>query len=1220
MDEIYDNNQMNQPIESEKIFTLKRKDFDEDKYKSPNKIMQKKHENNNEESALNKGNHILNINYILKEKAVYESNNMFMEKRNENSSNNKEDSPSVKLFRKNSSNNKSKDSLNYNKLKNDLIPNLENAYTPEKNRKSQKNLRMSLVELKPGKNDMIISLYKDHINFVKKKNIFIILFSFGILFSMINLFLSIALTLYGNIEIFAIFIVVNLFLIFFFALGIYFIEKNKIYTYNIISEKNSPEKIENSEYKNNIYLLLYFLLFGLSYYLAIMFGLSFYKNNIKLDIKSRAYDKTKWRFYFQNKSFDKVLKVYEQINKVIMVFGWLAVCILIISISLFIHFFSSYQFWKRIFQSISFLFGQISFLLLNVSSYCFQFRNITLLDEYKLNWVELGLIFVGIFGIIISAFYFYMFYTENIKYFKFFNYFGLLIIILSMVFTGGAKAFGLKFDDYKKASCNNLFKFISEDYLVKNKDCNQKYLFSQNNLEDIQCPKERIMINWEKTEEKIKNGNILDNDYPVYGCINQYCCLKIYGKLKNGFNIQEILAFNQLFLYIILYFSGRYIKNRIGKLLEEEIIEKFNLLTLVAFNLIIYIICFIIILSRPPTSKQNILNDIETQPIASQYSFLDKNLILLSDKNKLIEQTKNLWNELINNNFMEYTFDIIENNNDFNFEYFEYNISSNNLLIEKIIRDEDKNNEELIDYKVDKCDDNKTDIINFKSKKLLINSLNKYFKFQQSYIFQPENSLIISCNMIYSTEKDDTYIKNQISKINEDSSPEIINDDKIEISNNLILLNYNLSLGKSIIQIFSNQSFPILNINKIINNNKTNITFFYIKGNVLNDSGFSSINIYNKIDNLNNLIYNGKTNTKGEFSIGPFYIYKNTALIFELIIEIFKININEDNNTITHDENYTNYTKTIKIGGYGYNINNSFNQLTNIILPLKTNKEYYINGLVYKCSDNSALESVSVYLYKGNTNIEENNNNDEINLINKIITNKHGIYNFKIKENGQYTLIFEKADYFSEKYNFIVTNNTNVKIKDIGMIQLFNSGKIVVKMEWENNPPDLDLYCRFKAKDNNFCYTFFGNNKCVDTNYPYDNKKGGNNGSEIIEVEILGEYNYFFYVRKYFDVSNNIAKNERKINDFENDNNNISLYYKENDELISNSKVKLSLYANGIKTPALILNIPNPVEYNLNNNYIYWGGFCLKSKKGLEGINIINEFYVDEPPKNVCSN
>ena len=62
------------------------------------------------------------------------------------------------------------------------------------------------------------------------------------------------------------------------------------------------------------------------------------------------------------------------------------------------------------------------------------------------------------------------------------------------------------------------------------------------------------------------------------------------------------------------------------------------------------------------------------------------------------------------------------------------------------------------------------------------------------------------------------------------------------------------------------------------------------------------------------------------------------------------------------------------------------------------------------------------------------------------------------------------------------------------MIQLFNSGKVFVKMDWENNPPDLDLICRFQVKGNNFCYTFFGNKKCVDTNYPNDNKKGGYNG------------------------------------------------------------------------------------------------------------------------------
>ena len=93
---------------------------------------------------------------------------------------------------------------------------------------------------------------------------------------------------------------------------------------------------------------------------------------------------------------------------------------------------------------------------------------------------------------------------------------------------------------------------------------------------------------------------------------------------------------------------------------------------------------------------------------------------------------------------------------------------------------------------------------------------------------------------------------------------------------------------------------------------------------------------------------------------------------------------------------------------------------------------------------------------------------------------------------------------------------------------------------------------------------------------------------------------------------------ERKINNFENSENNISLYYKQNDELIINSKVKLSLYANGIGTPAFILNIPN--EENFNENNIYWAGFCLnKDNKGLKGINIINKFYENEPPKDIYS-
>ena len=264
------------------------------------------------------------------------------------------------------------------------------------------------------------------------------------------------------------------------------------------------------------------------------------------------------------------------------------------------------------------------------------------------------------------------------------------------------------------------------------------------------------------------------------------------------------------------------------------------------------------------------------------------------------------------------------------------------------------------------------------------------------------------------------------------------------------------------------------------------------------------------------------------------------------------------------------------------------------------------------------MESVTVKLYRGNKNINVNNNSvDDINLITKIATNKNGQYNIKVNKNGQYTLIFMKDEYFMEKYDLII-ENSNIEVKKIGMIPLFNSGKVYVKMDWENNPPDLDLICRFKVKENNYCYTFFGNNKCVDTHFPNDIKKKGISGPEIIEIETLGDYKYFFYVRKYYDISNNTAKMERKINNFENSDNNISLYYRQNDELIINSKVKLSLYANGLRIPVFTLNVPN--EGNFNESYIYWAGFCLnKDNKGLKGLNIINKFYENEPPKNICS-
>ena len=1065
-----------------------------------------------------------------------------------------------------------------------------------------------------NKKAKITDIYEPYINFANKKYYFIICFIIGICISIINLVLSIILDVYGNIEVYSIFILLNIFLIIVYTVGIFLFHKYNKYTFKIISLCQSPEKIEIK--KNNLYLICYLLLLLFGYYFILTYGNISYKNNVKIDIKGKAYDKKKWNYSFQDKTFNEVINSFDKINIIFNIFNLLSVVLLIFILSLFIYFFNSYQFWKRINQIIILFFGQISFILINICHYCFQFRNITSLEEHKLTWVTFGLNIVGIINVIMSFFGFYVIYIENKKLLKIFNILCLIFFLGFTFFGVGAKALGLKFDDYKTAKCNNLFKFISQDYLTYNNDCTSKYLFSIDTLDNIMCPKERIMINWEITEKNDEKENI------IYGCINQSCCLKIYCKLKTGFNYQEILAIYQLVLYIILFIGGIYMKYKIDKIFYEEITEKINFLIIFSLTFLIYIICFLIIALRAKGPRESILNDIKVNNNYKQFTVIDKSWFYLTDENNLKAKSDELYEQMVSNNIPHINYNIINeyNMSIFNLEYYDYYLKSQNL---NIYKNSQYNN--YYDFNIETFQ-NGTNIIRFKSKDNIINLIPKYFKFTPILPFIFKDSILLTMNAIYSIDKNQIDIIEEINSINSEIQlNNSIND--IRITKDIILLNYKESLDLSTVIIINNQNFKLIDNNI---DNKNNISF-YLKGNVYNDNGSSLIYISNTY-NKNGQKYIEKTDENGYFSIGPFYIYKNNIYPFEYQIEIYKIknkSIGDNNNfLIETDQSYNNYITTIKIGGFGFNPYYPFPLMTNIFLTKIVNNKFEIYGHVFDNHNNHSLENVYVKLYKGNKFIESleyldiNNYLSNSDFISQIITKKDGNYHFDLNINGQYTLIFAKEDFYIEKKSIII-NDKNININDVGLIQLFNEGKIVVKLEWNNNPPDLDLICRFNVTDNknnsktHYCYTFFGNKKCVETTYPLDNKKGGNKGSEIIEMKTVSNYIYFFYVRKYFDISNNTAQNEYKINDIEND---LQLedidYYKEKDDFLKNSFAQLSIYANGLTVPITIANIRNEdLEENKSN---YWAGFCLNGKEGLKSLKIINEFYKNEPPKNIC--
>ena len=522
---------------------------------------------------------------------------------------------------------------------------------------------------------------------------------------------------------------------------------------------------------------------------------------------------------------------------------------------------------------------------------------------------------------------------------------------------------------------------------------------------------------------------------------------------------------------------------------------------------------------------------------------------------------------------------------------------------------------------------NSTQIIGFRTKNNLINNIFEYFNFFPRNPLKNDIYLNIDINAIYSEKNED----DKGDKMNE-----IIEDYKdIIISGKDIINNYNEKENNYFVKILKKEiDFSIMNKSE----------FIYIKGNINNDDGNSIINVYNNLYN-NESLFSTKSEPNGTFLIGPIYRLNKSKTPYYFTLEISKIkyeNQNEDlvakKDTIyKYDENYCKYYELIKIDEYAFK-NNGFYSIKNINLPkyMKGNAKLYGDVIQYDEKEDKYLSYVEVKLFYGDKinkvleHIELNSNNlntkylDEI-CIDKTSTNKKGDYNFNIHNTGQYMLLFIKDDFYIEKNIFTVNEiNEEDKIIELGtkqLVKLFNSGKLVVKLEWDVKPPDLDLICRFQVTNNFFCYTFFGNKQCGETEFFIDNITPDYVSSEIIEISEFSDYIYLFYVRKYFDTSNGKTQNEYKISGVDNpqEMNKTETYILYN-EYLNNTSAYIYVYSNGYKIPSIKIPIPDYQldDYNCENEYIYWAAFCINGNEGINSLKIINKYMENEPPKNIC--
>ena len=1089
-------------------------------------------------------------------------------------------------------------------------------------------------------NEFINKYYSSHDKDAKKYKIFIILFSIGIGLSVINVMFCIYLQLYGNQGSYIILGILSFILIVLYIFGIIFILKDKETTLLIIKKKENPEKIFHSKSRINFLLILYLLIISFYYHNLCSMVNSIFINNVKLSIRGKGYDINQWVEDFAGKNYNEIITTFGKLNISFIVFNWLNEIIIIIIVIYKIILIFNYRLLKSIIQVLCITAIQFGIFQIYLSLYCYRFRDVTSLEGIKLSWVTPGTMSTGFISIFLGIFGFYVIFMEDNKKILIFQLICFAQIILLCIFTSGLSDIRDKFYSYKHATCNSLFKFISEEYLLNNKlnGCSTKYLFSEETLNDFKCPKDRIMINWEKTERYYQNkGNdemvSMDDEDPennsnkvYFGCINQSCCLQIYFEIKNRFEFLLLLSISNILYFIIIFIFSIYIRFKINSNLEEEISEKINILIISILTIFAIFIILIFIFTLPNSSNQSLLNDIDNNEVSDSLSIIKKDLTMI-DKDILFEYTNDSFISVKQGNIKSFKYNIIFDfidKNEYEFSYYDYTITSSDLDINVIV-----NKLSQIKYKDynSYSFSNSTKKIQFKSESNIINELFDYINIVPYHPLKNEILLNIDINGIFIRADESNFIDNK-NNINNDYNNIIITKEIIES-------NYNENFNHSIVPIIKKEiDFSIMDKQEL----------FYIKGNIINDNGNSLVNVYNFDYNIDP-IYSVRTYNNGSFIIGPIYKLLNTKAIYNLYIEISKILVENitiyNNNELTFEEKYTEDTRYckyydfIKIGIYGFHSNKLYS-INNIYLPENKAGSMNIIGKVLEYNVlNEPLSTVNVKLFYGdqintiNEIIENDQNNINSSFLNdnnipSTTTNENGEYSFNINKNGEYMIIYIKEDYYLEKNIFTISNISSGGNFDLGtmrLIELFNSGKIVVKLEWQNKPPDLDLVCRFQVTKNNYCYTFFGNKKCGESEFFFDSREKNEISSEIIEISEFSDYVYLFYVRKYFDSSNGITLNEYKIDGVEPQPKiNFTDIDTKYDENLTNTMARILVYSNGYRIPALKINVPGFIKNETNNvDYNYWVAFCINGKEGINSLKVVNDLLSNEPAKNICS-
>ena len=1067
----------------------------------------------------------------------------------------------------------------------------------------------------PSKTNTFEEIYKQYSSLFDYQKGLLIGLIIGLILSVIILGITIRLYFFASKVICIAIIVLSVLAIAVFILSIVVLKMNAILIKNVIEMKDDPERITQSRERIYLYICIYlFTLIGL-FFIIVGVCMVVFQTNIKMVIRAEGYDKYKWEEIYSDRSYDDVMNTVTVFLNALSTFCILFSLYIFIFCGIITYMVRSFRTRKIFIQFSCILFFQICIVFLDFALNCVKFNKVTLIERGMIHWFAGGIFGLGIIGLVSGLFGFFITIMERKKLLMIFCFLNVGMCLIFLVMNVGGASLVSKFRGYSNADCLNLYKYFDERYLIDKMDCDSKYLFVNDNIENMQCPKHRITFAWEVNEknqieqddtpETEDTNNNSDNNATTdtsnntaiaptrkYGCINQKCCLNAYSYIKTQFDYGLVLSFVLMFSCVFLVINMGYLINNVEKTYDEGIKDKliYLLLFVIWFAVFVLMVTFMSLVPKSPNHSriaEFVIKDSKTSISSEEVLPIDASTFRTVTSTQFSAAQKRVKEE------NQYNIILKKGNSNKSISDIKFTISTTDGTLSF---KSESGLDEPLEYTDEKT---KTSTLTFRGDIKLINT---YFDIIQFVPYAITKLLTLHVSII-GTVVDDNTLDEEIA---------LANITGISNGGNIVI-DYTKLDSDEFTFVDSKLDYSIVNKSIPVN----------LSGNIINYTNNVYIDVTTDYIGEYPISYT-YSNDKGEFVIGPLYpLLNNEPIEYNVTFTEIDGSKNIINSTIYYQE-------TIKIGGIGFEP--SFLKFDNVTMPSLEEKTtgitYRVKGRVTDSETNENLKGTSVKIYKGNRNF---NQDEHIALLRDetvghplfSLLTTDGFFECLVPSEGQYTVVYIKVNYYIETYVFVLSE-TEITIPTMAMTPVNSKGQVSFIMSWFGQTKDLDLHLKFRVEDEVDCYVFFGNRECMETYYYQDVVFNQNRGVENISINKFGQYMYMIFVHKYTDISGGVAYGEQIIEgvDPQVENSNRLDGNSEDEEgkdsvPLAEARAQIKIFAPAFKSPIAIINMPESNSANINS-LKYWVAFCINGKDGLNSLKTINKITENEPDISIC--